>query len=162
MQLELDDNFDDIDGKPAKKKRSFNTLPLLGSFMPLILIILTIVYIGAFQKEAVNDFLKKYDFIGVSQTGQAEKQRLYLINNLPIPYEQRQALRQGTVFLGATKQMVELALGKPASAPEQTSEGQEKWVYFFQDSSRPTYLYFEKDKLVNAAKGTTLDNAEIQ
>jgi hypothetical protein len=160
MEISVEDNFDDTD--EVKPKRRFRLSPILSGLTPFILIILTIIYIATFQKEAVDDFLKKYDFLGLSQTGQAEKQRLYQINNLPIPFEQRQALVQGTVFLGATKQMVELALGQPSSSPQQMADGTEKWVYFFQDSSRPTYLFFEKDKLANAAKGTTLDNAEIQ
>ena len=156
----MEDNLEeDIDAKPRKR---FRLSPLLGALTPFILIALTIFYIATFQKEAVDGFLKKYDFLGFSETGQAEKNRQYLINNLPIPFEQRQALKQGTVFLGATKQMVELALGKPHGTPEQMSDGTEKWVYFFQDSSRPTYLYFQQDKLANATKGTTLDNAEIQ
>ena len=161
MELGMEENFEDIDVSPKKRKK-LKLLPILGSLTPLLLIIITIVYIALFQQEFVSDFLKKYDFIGVSETGQAEKQRLYRINNLDIPFEQRQALKQGTVFLGATKEMVVLALGNPYGKPEHVAGGQEKWVYFFQESTRPTYLFFEGEKLVNATKGTTLDNAEIQ
>lgn len=162
MEVSFEDNFDDIDEAKPKKKKGFKFGPALSALTPFILIIATIIYISAFQKEAVNDFLKKYDILGFSEVGKFEKARLYRINNLNIPFEQRQALKHGTVFLGATKEMVALALGEPAGPSEKMADGTEKWVYFFQDSSRPTYLFFEKDVLVNAAKGTTLDSAEIQ
>ena len=159
METNIVDSYEESADKP---RRGLKLMPILGSLMPLGLILVTVIYISIFQKDAVNSFLKKYDFIGVSVAGRAEKDRQYLINNLPIPFEQRQALKQGTIFLGATTDMVLLAIGQPAQAPEKTADGQDKWVYYFQDSSRPTYLFFQGGKLVNAAKGSTLDNAEIQ
>jgi hypothetical protein len=161
MEISMEDDFDDIEPRPKRRLR-LKLTPILGSLTPFILIFLTIFYITTFQKDAVEGFLKKYDFIGLSEIGQNEKQRLYQINNLPIPFEQRQALVNGTVFLGASKQMVGLALGAPYGQPQIMADGTERWVYFFQDSSRPTYLFFKNDMLANAAKGTTLDNAEIQ
>lgn len=160
MELLMDDeNLDDIDAKP---KRSIKLGAILGGTAPLLLIIVTLVYISIFQKDAVDRFLKKYDIIGVTGAGQDEKSRLYTINNLPIPFEQRETLKNGQIFIGATKEMIRLAVGEPAKKPTIDASGQEKWVYFFSENSRPTYLYFENDKLVNAAKGTTLDSAEIQ
>lgn len=159
MELSMDEeNFDDIDSKP---KRRVKLGAILGSLAPIILIILTLVYITIFQQETVDRFLKKYDFMGLTGAGQSEKTRLYRITNLPIPFEQRQALKNGTIFLGATKEMVQLAIGDPVEKPTATENG-EKWVYFFSENSRPTYLFFKNGILMNAAKGTTLDSAEIQ
>lgn len=165
MELSADNNFDDIDSDSLPKKKSIKSirlLTILSRVAPILLIIITIAYLSFFQKEIVSKFMQQYDVIGISEAGRMEKTRVYQINNLPIPFEQRQALKQGTIFMGASKQMVYLALGNPASQPEKDGSGNEKWVYFFKDNSRPTYLFFHNDKLVNAAKGTTLDNAEIQ
>jgi len=165
MELSADTNFDDLnsDLKPAAKSgKSIKLLTLLSSIAPVFLIILTIAYLTIFQKEVVAGFMKEYDVIGISQTGRSEKTRQKQIDNLPIPFEQRQALKEGTIFMGATKLMVQLAIGRPYGTPEQDDKKRERWTYYFNDNSRPTYLFFENDKLVDAAKGTTLDNAEIQ
>jgi hypothetical protein len=158
MELTMDRALEDIDGKPKINTR---IISILGNFAPIILILLTAFYVMIFQQDAVGGLLKKYDFIGVSETGRAEKYRLYQINNLPIPFEQREAIKSGSIFLGATRQMVLLAIGQPSE--KATNEGAlERWVYYLNQSSRPTYLFFKADKLVDAQKGTTLDNAEIQ
>ncbi len=83
----------------------------------------------------------------------AEQQRLSKIRLLPISDEKKEILVSKTVFLGASPNMVLLALGKPMSEERDAAqEGAQRWIYHFQDDSRPTELRFEDYKLVSARK----------
>ena len=48
MELAMDDNFDDIDGKPSKKPIKIGAF--VGSLAPIALILLTIIYILILDK----------------------------------------------------------------------------------------------------------------
>ena len=144
-----------------KPRLNINWGVFFGSFLPVVIILSIVLYILFFQQTAINNFLVKYDSIGITSVGAKEKARLRTINNLNIPFEQRNALANRTVFIGASEQMVELALGSPTATPSEEGS-QVRWTYFFEEHSRPIYLYFEGGSLVNAEKGSTLDTAVIQ
>ncbi len=83
-----------------------------------------------------------------------EKVRLDRIRILPISNEKKQILMQHTIFLGASTNMTELALGKPIKtyAYADHTPRVDRWVYYFADDSRPTILEFQDNKLSSAYK----------
>ncbi len=104
-------------------------------------------YLTAFHKEDLDKFCLKFDTLGITSIGRAEQDRIYAIRALSdrnVHGPQQEALINRTVFLGADNEMVALALGSPLKKPEINSLGQQVWIYYFDDYSRPTYLYFEK------------------
>jgi hypothetical protein len=123
-------------------------------------------YVQRVDPAAIQDLLVKVDMLGFTQAAQQESQRLAKIRALTIPYEKKKALIERTIFMGATKEMVTLALGEPRSMqknPTNTKGGKktsERWVFFFKEDARPTILEFEKDTLVSAYKSSNLDAEE--
>ena len=83
------------------------------------------------------------------------------INKLSLTYEEKQILIQKTVFLGATSDMVMLALGAPKErfrAPK-TAEFSEGIVftYHLPNDAQPTLLRFVGNKLTHAYKRSAID-----
>lgn len=104
-------------------------------------------YVNNYRKDDLNKFYLQFDTWGITQVGKAEIDRKNQIDNLAdenVPFVQREALKNRTVFLGATDKMVLLALGNPITDPTVNASGQQVWVYSFGDYTRPTYLYFDK------------------
>ena len=130
--------------------RKLNSLIFI--IVALLLLGGTYFYFSIFHKDALEKFYLKVDVIGITQIGKAELDRTSEIMNLDLPLSQREALINKTIFFGANKQMVILALGKPESQNATPGTSQEVWVYYFDDYTRPTYLYFTGDKLVSAEK----------
>lgn len=130
-------------------------------------------YLGNYQPQAVTDMLMQVDVFGWTKTVQDEKKRLYKIDNLtvkdngkevPLSYDEKQVLINRTVFMGATPEMVVLALGDPIKIT--TSETMETngnklpqliYVYYLLADKRPTFFVFKDNKLIDAYKGSALD-----
>lgn len=127
-------------------------------------------YVNQTNPEALTDLMVHVDVFGITPQASQEKERQYQIRMLTIPYEKKKVLLERTVFLGATRQMVVLALGEPKEAQkitehEKRPDGKiinERWVYYFKDDPRPTVLEFEKDSLASAFKGSNLDYIQPQ
>lgn len=122
-------------------------------------------YLNSTNPEMVRSVLLKVDILGISAPVQAERSRVAAINQLGIPWEQREVLINRTVFLGATEEMVALALGAPRAVsarplPERPGQELTVWAYYLQDDLRPTLLEFDEGKLIGARKGNQLDVAQ--
>lgn len=130
--------------------------------MFLFLIVGSIFYIYKFHSEDIKLLLIKFDTIGITEIGDAEQKRIDAISSLDIPYEQRKALTENTIFIGANKLMVVLALGEPIrSTTNEYSE--DVWIYHFDARSRPVLLHFDDDEILyKAEKGSALDTVEIK
>lgn len=107
------------------------------------------------------NLLIKVDVFGLTRVAGEEQVRLAKIKDLPLSYEEKQVLVQRTVFMGATHDMVKLALGEPRKVVERLWEGKNVmltyYIYYLPNDTRPTILVFQNDKLVNAYKGSALD-----
>lgn len=124
-------------------------------------------YVNQTDPEALTDLMVHVDVFGITPQASQERERQSQIRALDLPYEKKKVLLERTVFLGATRQMVTLALGQPKDAQkvgkEKRSDGKnvtERWVYYFKDDPRPTVLEFEKETLASAFKGSNLDYIE--
>lgn len=142
-------------------KRSF--VIMTGIFVVIVLLGGGIFYWVA-QKfpDKMKDLLISVDRFGITDVGAAEQQRVRTINRLnSITYEERQVLIQRTVFLGATREMVYLALGDPVcvlQVPATTQQpASEAWVYYIEGDRKPTQLLFQNNELMNAGKTSALD-----
>lgn len=106
--------------------------------------------------EVFYDIIMDVDFIGISDTSHAEKQRLSSIALLPISDEKKQYLINHSIYMGAAPHMVMLALGNPRGIQETndptTNTQQLIYIYHFDKDSRPTMLAFEDNKLIAAQK----------
>ena len=103
--------------------------------------------------EATRDFIAKVDVAGLSSVGKAKLQRESAINQLPITQEEKEVLIKGAVFIGATRQMAELALGPPQSVRE--SGGDSILTYLPANDTATTTLYFKKNILSTAQRGSS-------
>jgi len=115
------------------------------------------------QPQLLADIMIRVDVFGWTHVVRVEQERLDKINNLTIPYEDKQVLIKRTVFMGASPEMVELALGKPIKMAKtyQLADGknvsQLYYVYYLPNDKRPTIFIFKDDVLVDAYKGSALD-----
>jgi hypothetical protein len=120
-------------------------------------------YLENYRPQVMADILLEVDFFGWSDIAQVEQDRLDKIKNLTIPYEEKQVLVRRTVFMGATTEMVGLALGKPMKTYEANAlvDGanihQVYLVYYLPGDKRPTFFVFRNDVLMDAYKGSALD-----
>lgn len=114
----------------------------------LLLIYAAFYYVDSHHKSELDKFYLKFDRLGITEIGRNENERRSKIHDLDIPLVQRDALTNGTVFFGATSEMVSLALGKPISEPRINDKGEQVWIYNFDDYKRPTYLNFRNENNV--------------
>lgn len=132
-----------------------------------IYVTLLYMYIDNYQPEAMDKFLLKVDVLGVTDLARKEQGRLAQIRNLTIHYEEKQVLINHTVFMGATPEMVRLALDEPQKTVDKDIF--KYYVYYLPNDNRPTVLVFKKEdsdsiyKLVKAYKGSAIDfvNSEL-
>lgn len=114
--------------------------------------------------DKVKDLLISVDRFGITEVGAAEQMRIRTINRLSLTYEEKQVLIQRTVFLGATREMVYLALGEPVcvlQTPLAEQQGTvESWVYYIEGDRKPTQLAFQNNELVTAGKASALDTCK--
>jgi hypothetical protein len=133
---------------------------LLYTFLA-VTVYVTLFYLETYQPEMLTNLLIQVDVFGLTRAASMEQDRLAHINGLSIPYEEKKVLISRTVFMGATREMVKLALGEPRKAVERMWDGKQimltYYIYFLPDDKRPTILVFQEDKLVNAYKGSALD-----
>lgn len=139
------------------QKKMKSLLTTLLKFIIFIALIGGIIfYFGSYNKAAFSEFVLEHDNIGLTELASKEIARKDSINRLNIPYEQKQALINKTVFIGATKQMVNLAISLPIRKTVD-SNGHDKWFYIVDDSTTPIILTFNGEKLAKAERGTNLD-----
>ena len=123
-----------------------------------IIVSLAVIAVSAFKTrpELSEQLILSIDSFGVTDVGEHEKWRVATINKLPITYEEKQVLINRTVFLGASVDMVRLALGEPLQYMRSTTSTSSTEVvhlqYHFQNDQLPTLLTFENNRLVNAQK----------
>ncbi len=132
----------------------------------LIVAIMTtagLTYVDRTNPDAIKELLLHIDVLGITPEGSKERARIEQINALPIPFEQRKILMERTIFMGASPEMVSLALGAPqeqqngSRASMGTTISQQRWIYFLKDEQRPTVLEFENGVLISAYKGSALE-----
>jgi len=128
-----------------------------------------LLYMHDYQPALWTHLLIKVDVLGITHEAKEEQERLVAIEALPIHYEEKKVLVDHTVFMGATPEMVKLALGTPQKVFSKSAGGTGNafiltyYVYFLSNDIRPTILVFQQDetdglyKLINAYKGSTLD-----
>ncbi len=133
---------------------------LLGILLAMI-VYLGLFYMENFQPELMNSFLIKVDIFNITQAAKEEHKRIEDIKDLTIPYEEKQVLVNRTVFMGASQDMVRLALGEPRKTWVQTKYQEVYYVYFLPNDKRPTIFVFETNKLIKAYRGSALDTGTI-
>lgn len=123
-----------------------------------------VVALGVYRPDLFNRALVSVDRLGLSDAASQERSRVARIMQLPITYEKKEALVAQTVFLGATTEMVMLALGQPRSTTTvPAADGMPErvvWRYHFVGDSRPTLFEFESDMLKVAYKASLVDAGE--
>ncbi len=136
-------------------------------FIPLVAIVATVIglfaYASQVRPEVVRELLIQVDVFGLTQPSRHEMERKRHINNLKITWEEKQVLLNRTVFMGASVDMVRLALGEPKKTlqKELPERGAAIYlVYYLPNDKRPTILVFVKNELVQAYKGSALDFAQ--
>jgi hypothetical protein len=126
-----------------------------------ILIYAMLFYMNTYQPELMDTILIQVDVFGITRVAGQEQAREDKIKNLSIPYEEKQVLFNRTVFMGATCDMVKLALGEPKKVVEQMWDAKKTmltyYIYYLPNDHRPTILVFDDDKLIKAYKGSALD-----
>lgn len=126
-----------------------------------ILVYGVLFYIENYQPELMTNLLIQVDVFGFTKVAAQEQDRLSKIKGLDITYDEKQVLVNRTVFMGATHDMVKLALGEPKKVVEKMWEEKKVrltyYVYYLPNDNRPTILVFQEDKLINAYKGSALD-----
>ncbi len=123
-----------------------------------IIVYLVLFYLQNYQPELLKNIIVTVDVLDISPTAKIEHQRLSAINQLTIPYEQKQVLINGTVFIGCSGDMVKLALGEPQKTIPDPPSGRVYFIYYLIGDKRPTVLVLGKDGLLeNAYKGSALD-----
>lgn len=113
--------------------------------------------------DTAHDILITVDRFGITEAGAKEQQRVYNINHMDnITFEEKQVLIKRTIFFGATREMVFLALGNPVCAWRTKASGKtpstEYWVYYIDNDRKPTQLAFQNNELSSASKASALDS----
>jgi hypothetical protein len=123
-------------------------LALIGCVIMVILTTYLIV-----KKTDPHLFLKlqiTFNVLGNNDDVKAEKNRLENIDLLPIADEKKSILANHTIFLGATKTMVRLALGDPLQEHADADKNISYWDYHLDEDIKATRLMFNQDTLVSA------------
>ena len=150
--------------KPRKVKRPFTLHPIVKSLFLLLLVaggVISGVYGYKTNPQFHQHLLSKADIFGTSSASKTENQRINLINKLPISYEEKQILIGKTVFIGATQEMVKLALGEPKSQTATTVNGKiqaSTYLYYLADDTSPTQLQFVNNTLISAKKVSAIEH----
>jgi hypothetical protein len=125
-------------------------------------------YVQHKRPEAIEQLIVRVDVFALSEVASKERERMAQIAALQIPFEQKKVLMERNIFMGATRQMVFLALGNPVDAKSLLNDEDmlrrpagdrytERWVYYFKDDQRPTILEFKEEQLMSAYKASKLD-----
>ncbi len=134
-------------------------LRYLPYFIILFLSFGMVTVLQSYRPEILDKLLISVDVFGISTPARDEQQRQSRINALAITYEEKQVLIKHTVFLGASTDMVRLALGEPNR--QRVVSGQnsvvEDLIYYLSGDKRPTILELNNNKLEKAYKGSTID-----
>ncbi len=125
------------------------------------LVYLMLSYMANYQPELLTDILLQIDIYGITPEARQEQARLAAIKELTIPFEEKEVLVNRTVFLGATQEMVLLALGEPKKVVEKHWEAKNLiltyYIYYLPNEKRPTIFVFQEGKLINAYKDSAIN-----
>lgn len=129
--------------------------------MPYMLVMLITFgiafWLAQVRPDLRNNVVLAIDIFSISELATQEKQRVSTIKLLKISSEQKEALVNKTVFIGCTKEMVQLALGAPRSL-EHDEKSRDIWVYYLGDEKRATKFAFDAEgKLVEAFKASAVE-----
>lgn len=159
----------DMDNQPAPQsqtggaRRSF-ALKWIAFFLFIAITAGGVYWVGQKFPDKMEDLLIAVDRFGITEVGAAEQRRIRTINRLRITYEEKQVLIQRTVFLGASREMVFLALGDPVCVLQTPANGKqapiESWVYYIEGDRKPTQLSFQNNELTTAGKASALDTCK--
>lgn len=134
-----------------------NSTPWLIGAASLLLISSMVFAVLALQNQQFDELVLKLDRYGFTSASKQEMARVATIDALDIPADKRLILQQRTIFLGATPQMVLLALGEPMAEMRlpktaESAAGTIVMVYRFSEANRPTVLRFDQENLLQAAE----------
>src|SRR5262249_49390822 len=110
-----------------------------------ILVYMGLLYMQTFQPEELNQLIIRADIFEITELSKNEHSRQDKIKRLEtIGNLEKQVLLNHTVFLGATAEMVEYALGPPKQVlfQENPVGNALYYVYFLVGDKRPTIFMF--------------------
>lgn len=118
-----------------------------------ILVYLALLYMQTYQPDKLNELIVSADIFRITEISKYEHYREDQIKRLEgkvctprechdIGLEEKQVLLNHTVFLGATAEMVEYALGTPKQVLFQEASSALYYVYFLAGDKRPTVFLF--------------------
>lgn len=150
---------------PAQQQASSHGNSFKGQLLLLIIasvIVTALTFsLAAMYPNKMKELVLSVDQFGITDAGASEQARVRAIHAMPITYEEKQVLINRTVFLGASTEMVGLALGNPIcvqnSAATQDVPATQHWVYFIEGDPKPTRLAFQENRLVSASKPSAMD-----
>lgn len=157
-------DLDDQQDPQGASRRLAKRLPI--KQLVIVTIIVGVVVGGIYLfsiifPDHMRSLLISVDRLGITEVGAAEQRRVRTINRLPITYEEKQVLISRTVFLGASREMVYLALGDPVCVWREEAKskepGIEYWVYYIENNRKPTQLAFQSNELTGAGMASALD-----
>jgi len=130
------------------------------------MVYISLVYMQTYQPEEIDGLIVKIDIFGLTQLSRYEHARQEKIKQLeydaygnPIGSLEKQVLHNHTVFINATAQMVEYALGPPKIPLKAKNSPKMLYVYFLANDKRPTVFEFKCIK--NNEECNTRNNGEI-
>ncbi len=112
-------------------------------------VIVLLLYMQTFEPEALDSLIMKMDAFGLTQASREEHARQDRIMRLeqdaygtPIGSLEKTALLNHTVFINASAQMVEYALGSPKTSLKAKNSTRMLYVYFLANDKWPTVFEF--------------------
>lgn len=117
-------------------------LPYVGlAFLMYVLLI----YLQTYHSDDVKDWVIRMDVLDITDMSKLEHYREDRIKRLEgLDADQKLALINHTVFIGATARMVELALGSPnAHIPPIVKKNLLFYIYLLANDKRPTVFEFK-------------------
>lgn len=123
----------------------------------VLLVIILLTYLQNYDPDFIKNKIIEMDVLNILPATKEEHDRKYRIGSLTtIGALEKQALYQHTVFIGATAEMVELALGMPKQVlfKEGTDGNILYYVYFLANDRRPTIFEFGCNKATNQCDST--------
>ncbi len=122
-------------------------------FLPYVIITFVVyvglIYMQTYQPEELNQLIIRIDVFGITDLSKYEHWRQDKIKRLDtIGSLEKQVLLNHTVFIGATAEMVEYALGAPKLSFKGRAGNIDMlyYVYFIANDKRPTVFEFSCDK----------------
>jgi|GEM_PF-978442 len=115
--------------------------PLIAAFG----LCLVFFYLGNYQPQLLDKIIMNVDIFNITELSKKEHNRIDKIKRLNnIGILEKQVLMSRTVFIGATAEMIEYALGQPDKIQiDKESSQVVYYIYFLADERRPTFFQLE-------------------